>query len=71
MRSNEAMERSRAHDGRRRRGGRLQTAEKEVKIVSGEMFARRSLPGRWASDCAAYEAGLEGKWLHIPDLCHC
>ena len=46
MRSNEAMERSRAHDGRRRRGGRLQTAEKEVKIVHGKMFARRSLPDR-------------------------
>jgi len=43
------MERSGAHDGKRRRGGRFRTAEKEVMIVNGQMFARRSLPGRYAA----------------------
>jgi hypothetical protein len=46
--SNEAMERSGAHDGKRRCGGRFRAAEKEVMLVYGQMFARRSSPGRYA-----------------------
>jgi hypothetical protein len=44
--SNEAMERSGTNGGKARCGGRLRSAEKEVMIVFGQMFARRSLPGR-------------------------
>jgi hypothetical protein len=43
---NRAMERTGAHDGKERCSGRLQTAEKEFMIVYGQLFARRSLPGR-------------------------
>jgi hypothetical protein len=44
--SEEAMERPGAHDVTRRRAGQFRTAEKEVMIVYGQMFARRSSPGR-------------------------
>jgi hypothetical protein len=44
--SNEAIERSGAHDGKGRCGGGLQTAEKEGMIMYGQLLARRSSPGR-------------------------
>jgi hypothetical protein len=46
VRANQAMERPGAHDVTRRRAGQFRTAEKEVMIVYGQMFARRSSPGR-------------------------
>jgi hypothetical protein len=48
-RSNEAMERSGARDGGLRSAGGPRAADTEVTIVRGQMFARRSLPARYAA----------------------
>ena len=42
------MERPGAHDGKMRRTGRLQTAEKEVMIVYALTLGPRSSPDRYA-----------------------
>jgi hypothetical protein len=56
------MERSGAHDGKGRCHGWFRTAEKEVMIVFGQMFARRSLPDRWAASVTSTQGLLPGRW---------
>jgi hypothetical protein len=58
------MERSGVHDGEGRCRGRFRTAEKGMTIVYGQMFARRSSPGRYA----AQKVRAQGRGL--PDLCY-
>jgi hypothetical protein len=60
------MERSGAHEGKRRPGGQLPTAENELMVLYSQMLARRSLPGRYAAPAVTFRlvrgVSLSGDW---------